>query len=388
MRIPLAYIARNLWTRRLTTALTAGGLALVVYVFATVLMLDAGLKRTLTTTGEFDNVAIIRQGSETEIQSGIPREQANIIAAQPSIATGTDGRRMVARETVVLISLLRRADSRPSNVVIRGSTAEGFAMRPQARITQGHMFRPGSTEIIVGSSIVARFDAASPGSRIRFAQRDWTVVGVFDAGGSGFDSEVWGDVDQLLQSFRRTAYSSMLVRLTDPALFDRFVADIKADPRLNTDAKREQTFYGDQSKALSTFINALGLTLSVIFSLGAVIGAMITMYASVANRTAEIGTLRALGFRRRAVLGAFLIESMLLGCIGGGMGVALASLMRFLSFSTLNFQTFADLSFRFVFTPEVAVKGMLFALIMGFVGGFLPAVRAARLKVVDALRAA
>lgn len=388
MSIPLTYIARNLWTRRLTTALTAGGLALVVYVFATVLMLDAGLKRTLTTTGEFDNVAIIRQGSETEIQSAITREQANVIGSHPAIATDADGKRTIAKETVVLISLLRRGDNRPSNVVIRGSTAEGLAMRSQAKIVQGRMFRPGSTEIIVGSSIAARFDATSIGSHINFAQRDWTVVGIFDAGGSGFDSEVWGDVDQLLQSFRRTQYSSLLVRLSDPGLFDRFVADIKADPRLSNDAKREQTFYGDQSRALSTFINALGLTLSVIFSLGAIIGAMITMYASVANRTAEIGTLRALGFRRRAVLGAFLAESMLLGCVGGGVGVALASLMRYLSFSTLNFQTFADLSFRFVFTPEVALKGMLFALVMGFVGGFLPAVRAARLKVVDALRAA
>jgi putative ABC transport system permease protein len=181
MRIPLAYIARNLWTRRLTTALTAGGLALVVYVFATVLMLDAGLKRTLTTTGEFDNVVLIRQGSETEIQSAITREQANIIGAHPAIAMGADARRTVARETVVLISLLRRGDSRPSNVVIRGSTPEGFAMRPQARIVQGRMFRPNSTEIIVGSSIAARFDAASIGSRLSFAQRDWTVVGVFDA---------------------------------------------------------------------------------------------------------------------------------------------------------------------------------------------------------------
>lgn len=388
MTIPLAYIARNLWTRRLTTALTAGGLALVVYVFATVLMLDAGLKRTLTTTGESDNVTIIRQGSETEIQSAISRPQASVIEAHPAIARDGDGRRMVAKETVVLISLLRRGDSRPSNVVIRGSSVEGFAMRPQARIVQGRMFRPGSTEIIVGSGIAARFDAATLGGRINFAQRDWTVVGIFDAGGSGFDSEVWGDAEQLLQSFRRTAYSSLLVRLNDPNAFDRLRQDIAADPRLSNEAKRERDFYGDQSKALSTFINVLGMTLSIIFSLGAMIGAMITMYASVAHRTGEIGTLRALGFRRRAVLVAFLMEAMLLGFVGGAIGVTLASFMQYLSFSTMNFQTFADLSFRFVLTPAVVLKGMLFALVMGIVGGFLPAVRAARLKVVDALRAA
>lgn len=388
MKIPVAYVARNLWTRRLTTALTAGGLALVVYVFATVLMLDAGLKRTLTTTGELDNVTIIRQGSETEIQSAISRMQANVIESHPAIAVSAGGARMVAKETVVLISLLRRGDSRPANVVIRGSTASGFALRPQAKIVQGRMFEPGSTEIIVGASIAARFDVATLGSRISFAQREWTVVGIFDAGGSGFDSEVWGDVDQLLQSFRRTAYSSMLVRLNDPAAFDRFAMDMAADPRLSNEPKREQLFYGDQSKALSTFINALGMTLSIIFSIGAMIGAMITMYASVSNRTAEIGTLRALGFPRRAVLAAFLLESVLLGVVGGSIGVALASLMRYLSFSTMNFQTFADLSFRFVMTPDVIARSMVFAIVMGLVGGFLPAVRAARLKVVDALRAA
>lgn len=386
MTIPFFYVVRNLWTRRLTTALTAGGLALVVYVFATVLMLDAGLKRTLTTTGEYDNVTIIRQGSETEIQSAISRLQANVIESHPSVAIDAQGQRMVAKETVVLISLLRRGDSRPSNVVIRGSTSAGFALRPQAKIVQGRMFKPGSTEIIVGTSVAERFDAATLGSRLSFAQRDWTVVGIFDAGGSGFDSEVWGDADQLLQSFRRTAYSSMVLRLSDPAEFERLVRDMAADPRLSNEAKRERAFYGDQSKALSTFINVLGMTLSLIFSIGAMIGAMITMYASVSNRTAEIGTLRALGFRRRAILAAFLLESVLLGAVGGVAGAALASLMQYLSFSTMNFQTFADLSFRFVMTPEVVVRSMLFALVMGLVGGFLPAVRAARLEVVDALR--
>jgi len=295
---------------------------------------------------------------------------------------------MAVKETVVLISLLRRGDHRPSNVVIRGSTPAGFALRPQAKIVEGRMFEPGRTEIIVGTSIAARFDAATIGSRISFAQRDWTVVGVFDAGGSGFDSEVWGDVDQLLQSFRRTAYSSMLVRLSDTSTFDRFAKDIAGDPRLSNEPKREQTFYSDQSKALSNFINVLGMTLSIIFSIGAMIGAMITMYASVSNRTAEIGTLRALGFRRRAVLAAFLLESVLLGAVGGLGGVTLASFMQHVSFSTMNFQTFADLSFRFVITPDVIVQAMTFALVMGLVGGFLPAVRAARLKVVDALRAA
>ena len=386
MTIPLAYVARNLWTRRLTTALTAGGLALVVFVFATVLMLDAGLRRTLVTTGEIDNVVVIRKGSETEIQSGLPRDQASIVETNAAVASGPDGRPLAAKETVVLISLLRRGDNRPSNVVIRGTSSTGLALRPQVQIRSGRLFRPGTSEIIVGSSIAARFDAASLGGRIAFAQREWTVVGIFDAAGSGFDSEVWGDVDQLMQSFRRTGYSSMVVRLASADSFERFRADVDGDPRLTLESKREQVFYSDQSKALSTFINVLGLTLSIIFSIGAMIGAMITMYASVANRVGEIGTLRALGFKRRDVLGAFLAESLLLGVVGGVAGLALASLMQYASFSTINFQTFADLSFRFLLTWAVAIKALVFAVVMGLIGGFLPAIRAARLNIVDALR--
>jgi ABC-type antimicrobial peptide transport system permease subunit len=386
MSVPYLYVARNLWKRRLTSALTAGGLALVVFVFATVLMLDAGLKRTLVTTGEFDNAVVIRDGSETEIQSAIARDQAAVIETHPAIARGADGAALASKETVVLISLLRRGDSRPSNVVIRGTSATGLALRPQVRIRAGRMFRAGTSEVIVGAAIAARFEAAAIGSRLAFAQRQWTVVGIFDAQGSGFDSEVWGDADQLLQSFRRTSYSSMVVRLASSDAFDRFRNDLDADPRLSTDAKREQQFYSDQSRALSTFINVLGLTLSIVFSIGATIGAMITMYASVANRVGEIGTLRALGFRRRDVLGAFVAESLLLAATGGIAGLLLASLMQYASFSTINFQTFADLSFRFVLTPDVAMKALAFALVMGLAGGFLPAIRAARLKIVDALR--
>ena len=387
MSIPLNYVARNLWARRLTTLLTAGGLALVVCVFATVLMMDEGLKRTLVTTGELDNVVVIRKGAETEIQSGISREQASVIEMHPAVALGARGERMVSKETVVLISLLRAGDGKPSNVVIRGTSDKGFALRPQVKIREGRLFRPGASEIIVGTSIAARFSNTGIGQQIKFAQREWTVVGVFDSGGSGFDSEVWGDAEQLMQAFRRNVYSAMVARLSDINRFDQFRAEVTEDPRLTQEMKREQTFYSDQSKALSTFINVLGLTLSVIFSIGAMIGAMITMYASVASRVNEIGTLRALGFRQGAVLWAFLAEALLLGCVGGVVGLALASLMQLASFSTINFQTFADLSFRFVLTADIAVKTLLFAVTMGFAGGFLPAFRAARLKIVDALRA-
>lgn len=386
MAIPLSYIARNLWARRLTTALTAGGMALVVFVFATMLMLDAGLRKTLVTTGEQDNVVVIRKGAETEVQSGISREQAGVIEMHPSVTMNGSGRPMASREAVVLISLVKASSQQPSNVVIRGVSPMGVAMRPQVRLVAGRMFRPGSSEIVVGSGIANGFAGVRVGEHLRFAQRDWTVVGHFDAGGSGFDSEIWGDVDQLMQSFRRNSYSSMLVRVEQPAQFDRFKADIDVDPRLANEAKREQTFYGDQSKSLSTFINILGLTLTTIFSIAAMIGAMITMYASVANRVAEIGTLRALGFQRANVLAAFLIEALLLGLVGGIAGLACATLMQLASFSTTNFQTFADLSFRFILTPPIVAKTLAFSMAMGLVGGFLPALRASRMNIVDALR--
>jgi ABC-type lipoprotein release transport system permease subunit len=388
MKIPLSYVARNLWARRLTTALTASGLALVVFVFATVLMLDEGLRNTMVTTGEYDNVIVIRRSADTEVQSGVSRDQANIIEAHPAIAIGADGRRMLSKETVVLISLIKRDTGKPSNVIIRGIDLRGLKLRPQVKLTAGRMFRPGASEVIAGASIARRFNGAGIGETIHFGQRDWTVVGLFDAGNSGFDSEIWGDADQLLPAFRRVAYSAMVLRLADTSLFEQFQKDVENDPRLTVSAKREQTFYSDQSKALSTFISVLGLILSVIFSIGAMIGATITMYASVANRVGEIGTLRALGFQRRSILAAFLSESMLLALVGGAVGLACASLMQFLSFSTTNFQSFSELAFGFKLNAAIIVKTLLFALAMGFVGGFLPALRAARMQIVDALRAA
>jgi ABC-type antimicrobial peptide transport system permease subunit len=242
--------------------------------------------------------------------------------------------------------------------------------------------------VIAGRSIAEGFQGAGLGETLRFASRDWQVVGVFDAGRTAFDSEIWGDAEQMLQAFRRNGYSSMLFRLTDPDRFDEVKAAIESDPRLTLEAKREKRFYAEQSEALSRFISYLGTSISIIFSIGAVIGAAITMYASVASRTAEIGTLRALGFSRAAILAAFLVEALLLGLIGGIAGVVAASAMQALSISTTNFQTFAEIAFSFTLTPGIVLASLVFALAMGFVGGFLPAARAARMKIVDALRAA
>ena len=388
MKVPFSYVFRNLWTRKLTTLLTAGGMGLVVFVFAAVLMLDAGLKQTMVGTGSHDNVMFIRKGAETEIQSGVSRDQASLIESLPQIARDVDGQPMVSKESVVLTSLTKRGQDKASNIITRGIPPMGLVLRPQVRITQGRMFRPGSSEIVVGRNIFEEFEGVAIGQSLRFAQRDWLVVGTFDGGKSAFDSEVWGDCEQLMQAFRRTGYSSTLARLADSNSYDALTSAVAAEIRLTVEGKREQLFYEDQSRALSTFISILGTVLSVIFSLGAMIGAAITMYSAVATRTAEIGTLRALGFRRPSILVAFLTESLLLSLVGGIAGLFFASFLQVITISTLNFQSFSQLAFGFVLTPKIIVQTLIFSLIMGFVGGFLPAFKAARMKIVDSLRAA
>ncbi len=387
MRLPLRYILRNLSARRLTTLLTAGGMALVVLVFTTVLMLEAGLRQTLVTTGSHDNVTLIRQSSQTEVQSTVERKQAGIIESSPHIARLTDGSSAVSHELLVLVTLPKKQGGTPANVTVRGSSRTGMAIRPQIRLLQGRLFRPGSNEIVVGRAISDRFAGAALGQSLSFGQRHWQIVGIFTAGRTGFDSEIWGDRDQMMQAFRRNIFSATTLRLANTHQFTALQQAIAADPRLTLEAKRETQFYADQSEMMAKFIKYLGIALSAIFSVGATIGAMITMYASVANRVAEIGTLRALGFPRRSILIAFMIESLLLASLGGFAGLLAASSLQWLTISTMNWQTFSELAFSFTLTPGISAAAILFALAMGLAGGVLPAIRAGRLTIVDALRA-
>ncbi len=382
--IPLFYSLRNLWVRRVTTLLTAAGMALVVFVFATSLMLDAGLKRTLVATGEPDNVIVTRKGSTTEVQSAVERGQAALVAALPEVAV--IGEPMASREIVMLISLPKRGSDKISNAMIRGLEPVGVGMRRKVSLVQGRMFRKGSNEIVVGRSVRAQFAGVDVGEMIGFGGRQWLVVGVMDGARSGFDSEIWGDVDSLMQAFRRQAYSSVVVRLTDPRAFDGLVEKLNEDVRIPLAARREADYYAEQSAGLSRFIQILGLTLAVIFSIGAVIGATITMQAAVASRTAEIGTLRALGFQRRSILMAFLAESMGLAVLGGLAGIVLASFMQFVEFSTTNFQSFSELAFGFELSWGIGIGSMIFAVAMGLAGGMVPAIRASRIGIVEALR--
>jgi putative ABC transport system permease protein len=388
MPIPLSYSYRNLLARRLTTLLTAAGMALVVFVFAAVLMLAEGLRQTLVATGSYDNAVVLRAGSETEVQSAIDRTQAGIIAAQPEIAPGPAGP-LQAAEAVILVNLNRRGLMvRPGNVMIRGVQAASPALRREVRLAEGRWFRPGSNEVVTGAQIAKRYQGAGLGETMRFAMRTWQVVGVMDAGNTGFSSEIWGDVEQLLQAFRRPAFSSAILRLREPGSFNDLKTRLESDPRLQVQVRREVEFYEAQSRRLADFIRLLGLVLTAIFGLGAVLGAMITMYAQVGTRIAEIGTLRALGFQRRHVLAAFLAEAGLLGLLGWLIGLVPAALLNFITLSTINWASFAELTFRFALTPAILAKSLAFGVGMGLLGGFLPALKAARLPLIEALRAA
>jgi ABC-type antimicrobial peptide transport system permease subunit len=360
---------------------------LVVFVFSAVLMLANGIFETLVSTGAEENVIIIREASLSEVTSIIFRDQADIVSTYPEIAVGEDGLPLYASEAYVLIMIDKRDNSGGSNVVVRGVTEKSLEIRPHVELVEGRMFNPGTAEVIAAARIGERFKGAGLGETVRFGSRDWEVVGLFDAGGTAFDSEIWGDADQMMDAFKRPAYSSLTLKLTDPAQLTSLRERIEKDPRLPLEVTSERDYYAAQSKATTQFITIVGVAICIIFSIGAIVGAAITMYAAVANRTKEIGTLRSLGFSRFSILVTFLFESILISLFGGALGLVAASFLRFVEVSTVNFNTFSELAFNFQVNIPTAVAALVFALAMGIVGGFFPAVRASRLKIVDSLRA-
>jgi ABC-type lipoprotein release transport system permease subunit len=389
MRIPFKYVLRNSSSRRLTTVITMLGIALVVFVFTAVLMMANGIQQTLRSTGSDDNVVVARKAAASEIMSIIDREAAGIVTNMPQVARAADGRPLSSKEVVVIINLAKLGADGISNVTVRGVEQAAFQLRPQVRVVRGRMFKWGAREIIVGAGITHRFIGAQIGERIKFGGDLWSVVGIFDTGGTGFDSEIWGDLIQVADAFKRQSLSTVTFRLQDPDALSDLVRTFDADNRLQFFVpKREKKFFEEQSEMMAKFIRILGLFITVIFSTGATIGAMITMYGAVANRTVEIGTMRALGFQRRGILAAFLIEALLLSLLGGALGLALASLLQFFTVSTLNFGSFSELAFSFALSSSIIAASLAFSLAMGLIGGFLPAVRAARLDIIQALRAA
>lgn len=388
MKIPIMYNFKNLAARKLTTFLTVFGIGLVVFVFAAVLMLANGFRKTMVSSGDSSNVIFLRKGSTAELTSILSRDQANILKTQQEAALTEDGKPLVATELIVINNLPKRADDQPSNVVVRGVSGESMILRTKVRIIEGRLWKQGTSEVIAGQGIAEKFKGCGLGESVKMGNREWTVVGIFEAGGSSFESEIWGDVEQFMQAFRRPVFSSMTMQMRDPTLFDDMKTRIESDPRFTVDVKREIDFYEEQSQNLGLFIKILGITITVIFSFGAMAGAVITMYSAVANRASEIGTLRALGFKRRNILTSFLIECILISLIGGALGIFFASFLQFIDISTTNWSSFSEVVFGFKLSSWIVIGSLVFSIIMGIIGGFAPAVRAARMQVVDALRAA
>ncbi|MFZ1081451.1 MAG: ABC transporter permease [Candidatus Kryptoniota bacterium] len=387
MKIPFKYMVKNFRTRRISTLITLAGIALVIFVFSAVLMLANGVKKTLVATGSPDNAVIVRKGSNGEISSIIVGATQDVISTLPYIAKTPDGSPAISYQPVVVINLTT-PDGSLTNVTVRGVSQATLYLHPDVKIIEGRMFNPALREVIVGESVAKRYPEAHLGGSIKLAGDYWKVVGVFSNNGSGFESEIWCDYHQIQDAFHRgSSVSSITVKLDNPSDFDKFKQAFTSDRRLQEfEPKPEQQYFGEQSETLATFIKVVGTMITIIFSFGAAIGAMITMYAEVSNRTVEIGTLRALGFSRRSVLVVFLLEAILISFTGGLLGITIASLLQFVSVSTMNFTSFSELTFSFALTPASVVGSMIFAVLMGILGGFLPSARAARLNIVSALR--
>jgi ABC-type antimicrobial peptide transport system permease subunit len=388
MKIPIKYTIKNFTSRKLTTFITIFGVALVVFVFAAVLMMAYGIQKTLIATGLPDNVLITRKAASGEISSLVGGETQDVIRTLSHIAVDKEGKQIISKEPVVIINL-DKISGGVSNVTVRGVSDVIFELRPQVKIVEGRMFNFGLRELIVGSAVTGRFKGAKIGDEVKFAGDNWKIVGIFDSDGSGFDSEMWGDSDQLLNAFNRgNTVSSITLKLDDVNNFRDFKKSFEFDRRLQQyEAKIEQQYFEEQSELMANFIRILGIFITVIFSFGATIGATITMYAAVANRTVEVGVLRALGYKRRSILIVFLIESLVIAISGGIIGIFLASFLQFFNISTLNFGSFAELSFSFSISHSIIISSLIFAVLMGIIGGFLPSVRAARMNIVNALRA-
>lgn len=385
MRIFFSYNLRHLFARRITTLLTITGISMVVFIFVGVLMLAQGVKHTLVNTGSADNVLVLRKGAISEIGSGLYREQAAILETFPEVARLGENR-MFSPEVVVLITLEKKEAGFAANVTLRGGSAESFRVRPQVKIVSGRMWRPGSNEVVTGKEIAQRFKNADLGQTLQFGRQTWTVVGTFEADGNGFESETWGDAERFMDTFGRTYYSSAILRLRDPSQFSMLQAYVDEDPRLQVSVTPEIAYYESRSGVLVNFIRTLGLILTGLFSAGASLGAMITMYGAVATRTTEIGTLRAMGFSRSRIFSLFVVESALVGLIGSILGIVLASLLQFTSLSTINFATMSELAYGFVLTHSIVMWGILFGIIMATLGGLLPAIRAMRTNIPHALK--
>ena len=386
--IPVLYNVRSLAVRKSTTVAAALGIGLVVFVLASALMLANGLEATLGATGDPKNAIVIRKGSDNELSSGIEDPQVGLILSAPGVVKDDTGQPLGIKEIVAVIAVDKLGAIGFSNVAVRGVSDNVMKFRPGVKIVEGRPFQQGTDEAIIGKRIMGRFKGLSIGGSFELKKnRPLKVVGVFEDQGSSFESEVWADLDTVRTSMgREGVVSSVRVRLESETKYDPFEVAIEQDKSLGLEAQRETAYYEKQSEGSSAFISILGIVITVFFSIGAIIGAMITMYATVAHRIREVGTLRALGFGRLSILTSFLLESLMLSLVGGVFGCIGALGMGLVKFSMINFASWSEIVFTFTPTPGILLFALIVGGVMGLLGGLAPAIRAARISPIEAMR--
>ncbi len=381
--IPISYNLRSLWQRKVATFTTAGAIALVVGIFVVVLSLAQGLSVAFVTSGREDQAMVLRPNARFELNSSIERGRMRILKVHPLLARDEQG--PICSAEVVVVKLFQKADGSDTNVTVRGLEPRGLSMRPQIHLAQGRWFRPGLSEVVVPAKMQGRFNGLELGRSVKMGGRSWDIVGTFEAGGSSFESEIFTDVNDVMQAFKRESYSSLLARLESPERLTAFTQAVDEDKRLKLEVVGERAYFKELTKAGDP-IRILGNMITIILTAAAIFAAMNTMYAAVANRTKEIGTLRAIGFRQREIMASFQWEAILLCSTGGILGSLLALFANGIQTGTTSFDTFSDVSFAFTITPGLMFQGVAFSLIMGLLGGFLPAWRASRIPLTDAMK--
>ncbi len=388
MAIPLIYNVRSIQGRFSSTLVALFSIAGVVAVLIAMLAMASGFKKTLVASGSAHNAIILRGGATSEMESSLELEQIKIIGDDPRIARDSAGRPLYSAEVVVIAALPLRSSGTDANVQIRGVSQDALAIRDTVKLLKGRFFTPGLAEIVIGKHAQETYSGFDLGKNIHFGGRDWSIVGVFDAGGSAFDSESWCDANVLNQAYKRpeNLFQSMTARLTAPAALQDLKNAVSTDPRLTVGVKSEIAYYEEQSVMITTLINVLGFLVAGVMGIGAIFGALNTMYAAVSSRYREIATLRAIGFRGSQVVLSFMLESLIIAFLGGLLGALIILPINGYTASTINWQTFSHMSFAFAVTPDILIQGLLFSLILGFFGGFFPALRAARRPIAPALR--
>ncbi len=382
--IPIRYNIGSLWVRRTGTLMAVLGIALTVSIVVTMMALVHGLESTFVDTGDENNLIIIRQGGQNEVNSYFSRDVFPTVRFLPGIAKGADGEPLAVGETLVIINHLRN-NGQSSNMLVRGTSDMGFHLRPEVRIVEGRRFRPGLREVNVSQSLSSRFQNLKLGESIHMARSDWRVVGIFDAGGTAYDSELWASYEEVCQDWDRPIYSSILLKAESAEAAESIGKKVADDQRINLQAIPQVKYYADQTSA-SVGIKALGYFISIVMGVGASFAAMNMMYGAVMSRSKEVATLRSLGFRKRHILACFMMESILVGLAGGILGCLLALPIHGVSTGTASFQSFSEILFNFRITPAILFKGLLFATVVGALGGFLPARRAARMRLIDIMK--